>query len=226
MRAYSTGELDYLARRTAYKARVLVWVVAKDGVTGDPAPAGLWNGDHDRTFVIGGESRLYAAAGGLLQVAPIVYQVGLDPRTHRIQLSPLDPAVAQLFRGYDTRLAPVEVHRALMDPETGDLIAEPRRLIKGRLDKAPIPTPEIGGQVTIEAEVVTSLIDLQSTGTTLKSDAQQRLRSGDRFRRYNAISGEIPVTWGTGKPFIPPKPKKRRPLRRPGKSANWGGSND
>lgn len=226
MRFFSETELAYLQTRKAYKARVLVWVVAKDGVTGAPAPAGLWNGDHDRAFTIGGETRVYGAAGSLLQVAPIVYQVGLDPRTHRIQLSPLDPAVAALFRGYDTRLAPVEVHRALFDPETNELIAEPRRLIKGRLDKAPIPTPEVGGQVMIDVEVVTSLIDLQRTGTTLKSDAQQKLRSGDRFRRYNAISGEIPVTWGTGKPFIPPKPKKRRPLRRPGKSVNKGGSDD
>jgi hypothetical protein len=164
---------------------------------------------------------MYQAAGRLLQVPPIVYQIGLDARTHRISLSPLAPDVAALFRGYDTRLAPVEIHRAMFDTDTGALIAEPRRLVKGWIDKNPIPTPQVGGQVAIEVSVLTSLAGLQRTGTQMKSDAQQRLRSGDRFRRYNAISGEIQVKWGAGKPWVPPKFKKRARLRRKGGDKDW-----
>ncbi len=53
--------------------------------------------------------------------------------------------MAQLLRGYDARLAPAEVHRALLSLETGQLIAEPIRVFRGWVDEVKILTGEVGG---------------------------------------------------------------------------------
>ena len=111
---------------------------------------GLWTGEEDRDFSIGGGTRTYHGAGALLGLDQIVMQTGLTVRMQRVSLAPIAAEVAQLLRGYDAGLAPAEIHRALFDPMSGDLVAEPKRLWKGVIDTAPIHTAEIGGQSTVD----------------------------------------------------------------------------
>lgn len=196
MRQYSATAQAYFASRNGYVARILFWVKARNRTTGAEELLGLWNGDEDRNFVIGGQTRLYYRAGAMLRVPPITTQTGTGVRVQRLTVSPISDPVAQLLRGYDPRLAPVEMHRALFDPLTGLLIEEPHRVYKGAIDAAPIPTAKAGGEAMSEISLVSAARSLTKTSAQKKSDNTQRLRGGDRLHRYIDVSGSVEPNWG------------------------------
>jgi hypothetical protein len=133
-------------------------------------------------------------------------QTGLVVRMQRLTLSPLSPEVAQMLRGYDPRLAPVEIHRALFYPESRELVAEPRRVFKGWIDQAPITTPEIGGAAMAEVSLASAARALTIPLAAKKSDETQRRRGDDRFRRYADVSGQVEVWWGEARANPTPTP--------------------
>ena len=196
MRSYSAPVLSYLQSRDGYLTRSLLWVRARNRGTGAEETIGLWTGEETRSFTIGGIARTYYGAGAMLAIERIVMQTGLTVRMQRLTLSPLAPEVAQLLRGYDAGLAPAEIHRALFDPMTGDLIAEPHQVWQGVIDAAPIHTAEIGATSTVEVTLASAARALTKGLTITKSDAVQRLRGGDRFRRYGDVTGQVKVAWG------------------------------
>ncbi|MFN4172709.1 MAG: hypothetical protein ACK4GW_13245 [Pseudorhodobacter sp.] len=202
MRAFSTATASYLAQARAggFVARLLFWVAARNRTTGEVETIGIWNGRRDRAFTIGGATRTYKGAGGLLSVDPIVYIKGLGVQMQRARLSPIDEEVELLIRGYDARLAPVEIHRALFDPQSRALVDEPHRVFRGRIDKAPVTVPELGGEMSVEITMASSARDLTRTLALRKSDEAQQLRSGDRFLRYADISGQVQTWWGEAGP--------------------------
>ena len=114
MRILDPASATYLAARTGVASRHMVHVVARNRATGAQEALGLWQGDDHLTIAIGGVNRTYYGAGGLIGVEPIRAGIGLEVRMLQIALSPLTPEVAQLLRGHDARLAPAEVHRALL----------------------------------------------------------------------------------------------------------------
>lgn len=221
MRSYDAPTLAALQTRAGICARILVWVVARNRISGDPEALGLWTGAQDREFTIGAETRLYVGAGPIMDIPPIVMQSGLDVRMQRMTLSPLSPVVADLIRTYDSRLAPIEIHRALFSTDDGALVAAPHRVWKGFIDEAPVKQAEAGGEATCEVTAASSARLLTRTLPLKKSDATQALRSGDRFRRYVDVSGSVDVWWG----------EKRKSMQEGGTSAgttsggsgNWGG---
>ncbi len=209
MKALSATVLTYLQSRDGTVAKSMLWVRARNRTTGDEVAVGLWTGDADRDFTIGGATRTYAGEGAMLPMDPIVQRAGVDVRLQRVILNPLDPTVAYLTRTLDLGLAPVELHRALFDPATGVLIEEPHRVWKGFVDSAPITTPEIGGASMVELTLASAARQLQRGLTLTKSDAVQTLRAGDRFRRFQDVSGSVKVWWGasrSGGPATPPRP--------------------
>ena len=196
MRDFGSASAAYLAARGGVMSRTLVWITAKNRTTGAAESLGLWTGDDHQDFSIGGVTRTYYGAGAMLSVDPITMQAGLVVRMQRMVLSALSPEVTQIFRGYDPRLAPVEIHRALFDLETHALIEEPHRVFLGWIEEAPIATPEIGGQATIEVTMASSARSMTRALAIKKSDSTQRMRGGDRFRRYIDVSGSVGVWWG------------------------------
>ncbi|PKP67336.1 MAG: hypothetical protein CVT86_01935, partial [Alphaproteobacteria bacterium HGW-Alphaproteobacteria-8] len=102
-------------------------------------------------------------------------------------------------RGYDARLAPVEIHRAFFAPASGELIEAPHRVFKGWIDAISLPTPEVGGQGAVEVTLASSARALTRPLALKKSDESQRRRSDDRLRRYTDISGSVDVYWGEAK---------------------------
>lgn len=128
---FASATAAYFATQTRIRARVLVWMQALDRETGQVETMGLWNGADHRVFTIRGEERTYYGAGGLIAVDPITSRTGLNVRMQRLVFSPLAPEVEQLIRGYDARFAPVEIHRALFDPDSHALVDEPHRRFKG-----------------------------------------------------------------------------------------------
>lgn len=197
MRSYDTATGNYIAAaRAGVVARVLVWVTAKNRTTGAPETMGLWNGEQDQSFTIDGGSRDYYGAGGVLGVDDIRAEVGLQVRYHTITLSAIDTNIANLVRGFDARLAPVEIHRALFNTDTRVLVSEPHRVFKGWVNEISLPTPASGGDADMTVTLASSSRALTRTLSLKKSDESQRLRSDDRFRRYGEVTGQVGVYWG------------------------------
>lgn len=197
MRSYDTATAAYLAGQTAIVSHVLIWITAKNRSTGVAETIGFWTGDDHQSFTVGGASRLYYGAGDVLDVPPITYEAGVNVRMHTFGLASLSTEVAQALRGYEPRLAPVEVHRALFNANTLALVAPPHAVLTGWIDEATITTPEAGGQGGATITVASAARALTKTLPIFKSDAQQRRRSDDRFRRWVDVSGAVDVFWGS-----------------------------
>lgn len=194
----SPAEIAHVQARNGVRPRLLVWIVAKNRATGLPEPTGFWNGDDDQAFTVAGNSRTYHGAGGLMGMDDLVIEGGLKVRRINIWLSTAAQEVIDAVNGYDVRLAPIEIHRVLTDPQNHLPIADPHRIWKGWVDGAPRITPAKGlasGRITLS--VVSAAMALTKGLTAKYSDAAMRLRGGDdRIARYADVSGVVPVYWG------------------------------
>ena len=194
MRIYDAATAAYLSAREGVIARTLVWITARNRISGSAETAGFWNGLDDLTITVDGQPRLYRGAGALMSVEGISAGVGLEVRVVQVTLSPLAPEVAQVLRGYDPRLAPVEIHRALFDLGTGALVGAPHRTFRGAVSDLSIVTGE-DAQATLS--LVSAARDLTRSVSAYRSDASMRQRAAtDSFRAYADISGEVDVWWG------------------------------
>ena len=196
MTEISSAEQAYNAARRGQWRFVLLWVVPRDRNTGALEPTGFWTGPHDQQFVINGETRTYFGAGAALGVDDIPGGTGLDIRYVSAQLG-LRSEAEEVIRGFDPKLAPVEVHTVAFDLDTGNLISEPRRIFKGNVNETPITTPAEGGDFSLEITLASSARALTRTLPLYRSDSELRRRSGtDRFRNHVSTSGLRQVAWG------------------------------
>lgn len=197
MRSYDSTTAAYLAGQSDIVAHVLLWIAARNRDTGATETIGFWTGDDHQVFTIQGEARTYYGAGDVLEVPPLTYEAGLRVRMHRFGLASLAPEVALMLRGYEPRLAPIDVHRALFYASNGALAADPHRVLSGSIDEAQITVPETGGQGSASITVASSARALTRSLPICKSDAQLQKRAGDRFRRHVDVSGSVEVFWGS-----------------------------
>ena len=117
--------------------------------------------------------------------------------TDRLFHTEMTPEVALLLRGYDGRLAPAEVHRALLSPETGQPVAAPIRVFRGWVDEVTLRTGAVGGAGEATVTLASAARGLTRALTLTRSEAEMRRRTpGDAFRRYTDIAGEVGVWWG------------------------------
>ncbi len=181
----------------------LAWITAKDRDTGEPVSIGVQDGDDTRDLeVIDGEtgdtvSRTFVGAGGLVGIGPIALTSDLTIRQVDVTVSPLDADVEQFLRGYDLRMAPIQIYRTLFDPETWLPIAEADPRFVGFIEKAPITTPAEGGEAKAVLSCVSHTVELTRSNPDVRSDESQKLRSGDRFYRHVGTMGQRVVYWGT-----------------------------
>lgn len=197
MRVFSPATAAYLASRKPFMGHVLVWVTARHRTSGAVESIGFWTGADHQEFTIRGQTRLYYGAGSLLGIDPIRRQTGLKVRTQRITLSQIAPETEMLIRGYDPRHAPVELHRALFDPLTEELIDEPHELMSGFVDKAKVTTPAKGGAGNVAIEIASEARALTKPLSRYRSDATLRARSADdAFRQYATLAASVDVPWG------------------------------
>lgn len=196
MRAYSPAVLARLQARDGIAVRLYVLISGRSYATGDMEAMALWTGADVVTRTLGTRTVTCYGAGGLIGIDPITMEPGLRVAMHRVSLSSLDPAAEMAMRGYDTRLARVEVWRGLHDPLTLRLIDAPHRLIKGRAHHLDMPRPAVGGDSTCTLTVASAAIALTRTVAARQSDEDQRRRQGDRFFRYADVSGSVQVYWG------------------------------
>lgn len=195
MRTLDAASLAYIGGQTDIIARHLVWFQARRFNSGAIETGGLWNGDDATTFTVGSENRVYQGAGSVLGIDPIRSGVGLEVRMLSITLSDLTPEVAQLVRGYDVRLAPVEIHRVLLDLASRTLIAPPMPVFLGWVDESSIVD---GGDTSeVRLNLASDARRLTRPAPLYRSDAAMRQRNPtDRFRENTDIGRNIPVWWG------------------------------
>jgi hypothetical protein len=193
---WSITAQTHLLARGAVMPRWLLWVEAKAFGTLAAAPVGLWTGEDDLTFTIAGSPRVYRGALSRMEVEPLTSAAGLDVRTLQITLAANAPETEDLVRGLVIRLAAVELHLALLDPVTTDLI-DVQPMFRGFLNRAPLATPAQSGGDSVTLELVSRMRTLALPGPALKkTDQAQRLRDpADAFRQYGAIAAEVQTEW-------------------------------
>lgn len=197
MRLLPSPVADLLAARRGRVARVLVWIKAKNRSTGLAEPLGLWSGGDHQDFVIGGKARTYFGAGAMIDMDPLTSDIGLTVRRYVLNLSPIVPEVQQIIRGYDPRLAAVQIHVADFDPDTHSLLASPVRVFKGWIDTVHISEPAPDGEASCEVALLSAAQALTRTLPRKRSDQTLRARApGDAFRKYADISGSVETVWG------------------------------
>ena len=195
MRSLPAAVANYRAARIATHVEILVWIQARNRADNTMSSMGLWTGWDNTTISLGGAAREFYGAGTLLEIPPLETAIGLDVRDFTISLSAISPEVEQLIRGYDVKFAPIEVYRAEYG-SSENLLGAPERVFKGTVESAPIVTPSIDNTAQVSITAVSTARNLTRYINLTKSDQIQRLRSGDRFRRYGSIAKEVDVVWG------------------------------
>ncbi len=195
---WNTNAQAALLNRVPMIRRWLFWATPKNRATGAVETIAIWDGDDHEYFSPAGSSRLYLGAAGLFSVSPLVTASGTMIQTQEVTLSGITPASEQLIRGYEARLAPCDLYLALFDPATSELIGMSRRFV-GVIDGAPIATGAANSGSTATIKMVSTARNGTRKAASKKSDEQQRLRQGDRFRRYGDVSGVADDWWGSNK---------------------------
>lgn len=216
MRSYDSGTLSFLAERAGMVAHQLVWITARNIALDEVENIGIWTGEDSAAITIDGASRTYTGAGGLLGIDPIVASKGLDVRILQIRMAAVAPEVEDLVKGYDTRFAPIEIHRAIFRASTRQLVGDPHRVFRGMINGIEFPTETKGRppQCVISAASETRV--LTRTLALKKSDETFKQGGGDAFRKYADVSGSVPVYWGEIKASAPADPAPKPPAAAPG----------
>lgn len=187
--------LALVEARQGFNAAWLVWIDARNRNTGEPEPGGFWTGDDHQVFSIAGGDRLYFGSGSLLNVGEMRSAPDLLVQTLDITLT-ITEAAQEIFRTYDAAMQRIEVHRAVFDPLTMALAAEPDRVFLGTVDAAPYEEGPVGGTSVIRATAAPMSRDLTRLVNLHKSDAALRARAAtDGFRRYAGLP-QRDVAWG------------------------------
>lgn len=192
------------APESGLKERNLVTVFARELDGSGEVQFAFWN-DLDTVSlpVIDGRtgatvSRNFVGDGALLGMDRIPLTSDLTIRTVRVQFSQIHATVQDMVRGHDIRSARIEIHRLLFNPQTGAVIAPGIPHFVGKVNKAPISTPRIGDEGSIDIESVSTTRELTRTNPAKKSDETQKRRGGDRSRRYIG-NANVKIWWGTEK---------------------------
>lgn len=170
-------------------AATFAYWTGEDNVAVNVIPAG------DTTAV----SRNFLGGATLLAVPDIIDAIGLEARSVNFGLDHISSAAGSpmdMVYGNNVRVAKVELHRALFDPSTWNLVSTPHLLFAGRVDGASVDDAAAGGEGGLSVEAISNAIDLTKTNPAMESDEQLKLRSGDRFRRHGDTAGQVETWWG------------------------------
>lgn len=204
MRGSDSTTVDALvaARAAGLVPRQLVTITARALDDGEPTEFSFWNGLLPVDIeVLGGASgelvtRGFAADNALLEVSRIRLSSELSIRPATVRLNPAHPTVLAMLAGYDLRLAPIEIHRGLLDVTTRLPVAAPRCRFLGVIETVQRTRPAAGGEGTLTLACISQTVELTRTNPARRSDETQRLRSGDRMMRYAETVGEWEIYWG------------------------------
>lgn len=193
------------ARDRGIVPRRLVYFYAKERDTGNPVELGVWTGDEDMVIsVISGttgsaEERAYY--GALNLVVPDIPRVSdMTIQSVTITVSQIASIAQELARGYDLRLAKVEIHDLLLDTVSRLPVAPAEIAFLGEVDAASINTPAAGEEGDISITIVSDAISMLARTNPQKTSYEgQKRRSGDQWGRYKSTVAAWSVPWGQKK---------------------------
>jgi hypothetical protein len=192
------NEMQVQLRSGVVVPRWLVWIAGTNRDTGETEAAGFCNDADEVNVVVDGEERQYFGAGAMLSIGELQYEAGSEIQYQRVEFAMVAPEVETAIQQYDPRLAPVEIHLALFDPDTGALV-NTARAFSGWVEDAPIkerPT-DTGSVPVVELNLASSARAGTKTLSAKKSPYSQRLRDeDDRGRDYADMAKEVKVRWG------------------------------
>lgn len=183
---------------------ILVKVKPLEG--GDPVFFGFTDYGEDVVLnVVDGETgatvgRTYYGDNAPIQnIDRIPLVIGITVNNVQVQLNPLHPIVQIMARGNDCRNAPVQIHRAYLDPVSMLPVAAPRIRFMGQVNGAPETTAAVGGQSIRMLRLVSHTRETTRTNPAKRSDETYRLRDGDRIGQYAGTAGQWEIWWGEAK---------------------------
>lgn len=142
-------------------------------------------------------SRTFQGGGAMIQASAVPLVVGLTVQNVTVQFSQVDDRVQQLLRTYDIRQARVELHRGMVDPQSGSLVSPATPRFSGFVDQLEVPTAKQGDEAGITATLTSHTQEVTRSNPATRSDADQRLRSAtDGFFRHVATIAEQNIFWG------------------------------
>lgn len=202
MRTISGAESSALAQRSV-ALRDLVWITAKDRTTGSAQSVGFWNDVGTVTLSVidpltgASVARTFVGAGSLLGIDDIAASADLSIKQITVRLSGVNATVAQAVRGYDPRLAPIQIHRLIINPASGAPYAAARARFVGFVERVDIIDPPPGGQGLVTVTAVSQLRELTRANPDMTSSESQKLRLGtDRFLEFANDVSKWRIMWG------------------------------
>lgn len=200
MRTVNAAAQAIREQRKTIREVPMMLIRTRNRTTNELVPLGLWMGEDNEDILIRdiftGVSSTRSFYTGMVGMGDVTHEAGLNVRPLEITLSRLEPAVRIAFYEHDPRGAQVQVFRRAYDPDTGRPVAGfPEAEFAGYVNTAPDSRPSPGGDSIISVDVVSTAMMLTIPSASTKSDATQRKRSGDRFRRYKATASQWEIPW-------------------------------
>lgn len=191
------------ARDNGIAPRRFFWITARRFDNDSVESFGLWTGDEAISLSIQSAAtgatvtREYHGAGLILDIGSIPRVSDLTIQTITVDLSQVADHVQAIVRGYDLRLAKVEIHEATLDPATRELAAPPAVAFLGEVDGSTIETPAMGGEGSAKLTLVSDAISMLARKNSRKSSYEgQKRRGGDQFGRYASTVATWTIPWG------------------------------
>lgn len=184
------------------RARNFITIFAED--EGGVNPIGFWNDvDTIEATVIrpqdgATETRTFIGDGAVLDMDPIPLTADLSVRSANVTLSALHASVRNMLYGMKIRGRVAQIHRGIWNPQTGVLVGNLMPHFHGFVNGAPVITGAPGEESTVQIEIVSHTRELTRTSAAKKSDETQKLRSGDRGRKYAGVAN-VAIWWGKSK---------------------------
>jgi hypothetical protein len=188
------------------KKRDFVWITARNRDTGEAESAGFWSDLGTVSAPVidaltqSEVTRDFTGCGSALTIGTLSLTSDLTVRTLDVGLSQIDENIALVVRGYDVKLAPIQVYLGLFDPVKHKLIRAAFPVFVGFVDEAPIVTPKEGEFGSITLKCVSRLREMTRANPDVRSGASQKVRSaGDTFYDDTQNVPDWDIFWGQQK---------------------------
>lgn len=187
------------ARDEGIKPVYFVTIYIKDRDTGVVSLIGFWSGDEQVLVNVqtpeGGLSSRFYFGGANLEVDGLQYVMDLTDNAITVSVSQIEEFSQQIFRGYDVRLANVEVHATTLTG--GAFTSAPQLVWFGIVDELQIATPAVGGDgnigFTCRSEIMSQLTAINPAKSS--NEHQKRRNPNDRFSEYASVISSRDVQW-------------------------------
>ena len=198
-------------------ARDFLWIVARNRLTGELVPDGMWSdyGDVSAQVINPNtgiaETREFYGSGTLVQISDIPLVQNLTVQNITISMSQIVDHVQQLVREYDIRQAPVEIYRGLFDPDTRQMVAPAECRFVGFADNLVITTPSENEEGAAVLTCVSHTQEMTRANAETRSNETQVLRNAtDAFYKDAATTITWKVWWGSQKGVVPTAKKRKK----------------